>query len=559
MDINDLYNKVAQGVDENWSDLYKMRYIYLAVGKYLIKNTDFFYSVDKKLGNQNLNISELSNIYNDEKNSGDLKVICKSAALILKYLFSKFNIESKLVQSTNKIIAMDDNENLDIYHWFLAAKDKDTNQTYFMTLISDLPYIKLNMSTKHFGNNISYLSSNADGSVTQNYQGEEIKNTFIPPETLKKIDIDLGYINSYYNTKNGKYNLSEEVTWTNDYNDYSLRLLNTAMIANNYYLDVLIYDTRFYKSLTNFNVNGKNIDFTETKLSDITKEDWDKFKDILVIQIVNYFSTKYPDTYFSKEYKYNYDEWLKTICLKMENYILNNNQFNKDINELKISDEFNFKKWSRNLKKAEKNNIADLDILMKLDYIINNLTLNLNNSEEHFDLAKFIKQLAIYFVNPDFLPNDDINTYVTNSYIAHKLYKLFPIILDCDHKSEFNNGGYNEQIVIIKEILNNIFLEINYTNSNICQYNENYSNIENRIHMYSIKNKTTNEYALIFNVIANQDISSENDYYFIYDMKNNTFKVADILNISLDYIIISNRLKGLIEDLEARTKGRYKK
>ena len=376
---------------------------------------------------------------------------------------------------------------------------------------------------------------------------------------MKKIDIDLGYINSYYNTKNGKYNLSEEVTWTNDYNDYSLRLLNTAMIANNYYLDILIYDTRFYKSLTNFNVNGKNIDFTETKLSDITKEDWDKFKDILVIQIVNYFSTKYPDTYFSKEYKYNYDEWLKTICLKLENYILNNNQFNKDINELKISDDFNFKKWSRNLKKAEKNNIADLDILMKLDYIINTLTLNLNNSEEHFDLAKFIKQLAIYFVNPDFLPNDDINTYVTNSYIAHKLYKLFPIILDCDHKSEFNNGGYNEQIVIIKEILNNIFLEINYTNSNICQYNENYSNIENRIHMYSIKNKTTNEYALIFNVIANQDISSENDYYFIYDMKNNTFKVADILNISLDYIIISNRLKGIIEDLEARTEGRYKK
>lgn len=77
--------------------------------------------------------------------------------------------------------------------------------------------------------------------------------------------------------------------------------------------------------------------------------------------------------------------------------------------------------------------------------------------------------------------------------------------------------------------------------------------------MYSIKNKTTNEYALIFNVIANQDISSENDYYFIYDMKNNTFKVADILNISLDYIIISNRLKGIIEDLEARTEGRYKK
>ena len=77
--------------------------------------------------------------------------------------------------------------------------------------------------------------------------------------------------------------------------------------------------------------------------------------------------------------------------------------------------------------------------------------------------------------------------------------------------------------------------------------------------MYSIKNKTTNEYALIFNVIANQDISSENDYYFIYDMKNNTFKVADILNISLDYIIISNRLKGIIEDLEAQTEGRYKK
>ena len=29
-----------------------------------------------------------------------------------------------------------------------------------------------------------------------------------------------------------------------------------------------------------------------------------------------------------------------------------------------------------------------------------------------------------------------------------------------------------------KEILNNMFLEINYTNSNICQYNENYRNIK---------------------------------------------------------------------------------
>ena len=57
-------------------------------------------------------------------------------------------------------------------------------------------------------------------------------------------------------------------------------------------------------------------------------------------------------------------------------------------------------------------------------------------------------------------------------------------------------------------------------------------------------------------------IFAKNEYIqeaLIQQMKNNTFKVADILNISLDYIIISNRLKGIIEDLEARTEGRYKK
>jgi hypothetical protein len=53
----------------------------------------------------------------------------------------------------------------------------------------------------------------------------------------------------------------------------------------------------------------------------------------------------------------------------------------------------------------------------------------------------------------------------------------------------------------------------------------------------------------VFNIIGQ---SRYDDYYFLYDLKNNTFGVCDIFDISLDYEIISDRMKDRMttEDVE---------
>ena len=48
-DINMLIDGIVSNVHDDWPTLYKIRYVYLAVGKELMRDTDFFLSVDGKL------------------------------------------------------------------------------------------------------------------------------------------------------------------------------------------------------------------------------------------------------------------------------------------------------------------------------------------------------------------------------------------------------------------------------------------------------------------------------------------------------------------------------
>ena len=59
MTINEVTDRVISSVDNSWTTLEKIRYVYLAVGKMLSKYTDFFFSVDNKLGEQQLSIDEI--------------------------------------------------------------------------------------------------------------------------------------------------------------------------------------------------------------------------------------------------------------------------------------------------------------------------------------------------------------------------------------------------------------------------------------------------------------------------------------------------------------------
>ena len=72
-------------------------------------------------------------------------------------------------------------------------------------------------------------------------------------------------------------------------------------------------------------------------------------------------------------------------------------------------------------------------------------------------------------------------------------------------------------------------------------YNDKYSPIMNRIHTYPVKSLRTGNYSIVFNIIGD---NKDGDYYFFYNPRENTFKVADALEIYNDYIVISERMKN---------------
>ena len=132
MTVEELSKRVIDSIDDSWSTIEKIRYVYLEVGKFVEKHTDFFYSVDKKLGEKQLSLDEIEEIYEDDKTSGDLKVICRSASFILQHIYTKLGIDSELIKTNNTILASDDEKEFLLNHWILVVKDGDKN--YFMTL-----------------------------------------------------------------------------------------------------------------------------------------------------------------------------------------------------------------------------------------------------------------------------------------------------------------------------------------------------------------------------------------------------------------------------------------
>ena len=205
MTINEVTDRVIISVDNSWSTLEKIRYVYLAVGKMLSKYTDFFFSVDNKLAEQQLSMSEIEEVYEDDKSSGDLRVICRSAAYILERIYSELGIKSELIKSNNNVINYEvDDKSLLINHWFLAVYDDD-GKAYFLTLASDLPYIQTNMQTRHFATNIPYRKMAKNGDIIQVYSGDEIEHTVLSDAELRELDMKVGYIKHKYNYDENYY------------------------------------------------------------------------------------------------------------------------------------------------------------------------------------------------------------------------------------------------------------------------------------------------------------------------------------------------------------------
>ncbi len=552
-DINMLIDGIVSNVHDDWPTLYKIRYVYLAVGKELMRDTDFFLSVDGKLGEANLSSQEIIDIYNSEKGRG-LAVICKSASSILKMVYDRLGIRSKLVETNTSLATIYDKGEFLINHWFLAVYDED-GKAYFMTLTPDLGYIQMNMETKHFASNIPYIRDFGLKKM-QVYKGEEIKPSFISRNELKEIDIAIGYIKKEY-LYNDKYQKTNQ--WEKNYDNASFSMLKNEMKDNKLFYELALHKSSFYQFCTNFKgENGKYISFTQDDLVNLTDDDWYYFNKIVCEQVLNKISQILGYEIFvipninSKHW--NYESWLLNLCVQLQDKILKR-MYQKDNTDINVNldlNHFEYNKWSKNIKAKYNSNTTYDDILSILDKM-NSLVKSTEKKETRKNVGVLLHKLGYHFISKKYVYEKNINEdgYLSNCYIANKFNLLFPYVFSCnDVITDFNKMGYSEMVSIIKEVIMLMFSEITKNNSSkLNGYNENYNAIFNRIQMYTVRNKETKEYSIVFNIPSN---NNENDYYFFYNPGRNLFRTFNFLDFCNDYIIVSNRLKNKmsIMDLE---------
>ena len=551
-DLNRIINTIN---NKDWNKLEKIRYAYLELGKIIHKDSMFFYTIQNNLlndGKSKLQYSpdRINQIINSE-NYFNYYVVCRTSAEMLKYIFDNCNIESKIIKTVNSDIFIKDNKEVEIKHFFLAAKDD--NNTYFMTLNPDLPNIQIGSKTSHFANNIEYttITKNKETNENikiQNYEGIEIKHKVLTDEEIKEIDKKIGYnFTTVYDDNSNSYN--------EEYTNYFFELLKKSYLTNDYYLNLLSRTTDFYFDFINI-LNGdiKNKDLKNRKLTkeekdniclnfnikDKTKEDFDEIKKFLLISIVRLYN------------KFNIE--LNNNKLDIYNNYIQNKEYDKIFIEFK---EELFKK----IDPKSINNMGIFNPLQNMKEIIrfyktiDNIS-NKNINELEFEKTKKlfyqgINEISRQFIDEKYLPTN--REILSNTYISKKIMLSFNQIFDIGNKTIFNKLELAEQITIVKEMLEIILQDIKL-NKNVLFYDENKTAVMNRIFSTVIFDKITEEpYYLIY--VKNNKLSKEQysgNIPIIFDMKENKL----ITNISLTdilskyYVIKDVNMKLIIEDIE---------
>lgn len=252
--IKIIEEEVVNSIDPSWNKDEIIRYVYLFIGKYISKNVGFFYSLGRKLDNKNYDYKKIKSTY-DSKQIRNLSVICKSAAVILQRIYKRLGIKSELIETTqfNPFTDEETKETLEVHHWFLAATGEN-DRTYFLTIVPDLFNIQFNMKTEHFANNITYVRENKNGEQEVQYKGPEIKHTVLSDEELARIDEKIGYITPYTMAdEHGKQKRYD------GYDNIFIENLRAYLRKNNYIIE-LGYDTKFFKDILKYKVNGMLIE-----------------------------------------------------------------------------------------------------------------------------------------------------------------------------------------------------------------------------------------------------------------------------------------------------------
>ena len=543
LDIATIKRNIIYGVNKDWPELYKARYAYLMLGKYLSKDTDFFFSTENKLGELNLSMKEIKQRYNMREGKNNY-VTCVSASYLLFEILYALNITSYLVKSKNNKIEVNlDNESFDVTHYILAIEAD--GKKYFASLSADLPYIQQGMKTQHFGVNIPYYKTLSDGSKQQVYEGEEIKHTVLSEEELKEIDIEVGYLKSYYKIDN---NNNSSKDFYLQYEDSAFELLKAQLSGNRLYYNLRCQLSPFYKTV--YPIKYKNgteydlIDIDKVELTDKEINGKIHFICLSIDGILSDLTGLITHSIAFNDEEVDFNEWIKEKCELLKGYILGEH---KDDEKYKIDENFDYPKWSRAIKKDNiyKETEEYKNVLLILDKT-NALVKQIKNKDPQ-DITTLLTKLSFHTLNEDFILPKDKNTFISNKYIASKLALLFPYIFSANEIiTDFNEENYSEKIVIIKKIIEMMFSELTVNNSKMNGYNPKYSAVMNRIQLYAVKNTDDLSYQIVINIVGNNELG---DYYFLYNPKGNTFGPINILDFSeKKYIFVSDRLKEILKE-----------
>ncbi len=276
--LKNLKQEIIDGVNPNWNLNQRMRYVYMMAGKKLTKNVNFFYGLDKKLGNKSLSYDEIKKIYLDNKIDYN-EIICKSVSLFLKDIYEEIGVATKLMKSMAFQRIYDENhqEYFDVYHYFLCCTGED-NKKYFLSLSSDLMNIQNNWQTKHFATTINYFQREIKGQKTVAYHGDMIDESVMSLDELIELDNSIGL-----GVNKESLALNNLVCYENGLPLNSVTYKNSPFIYQhikgelvNRYTNYLSQNTDFYHNAFIFpNTDGKIISLNDIKLSDLTEEDLD--------------------------------------------------------------------------------------------------------------------------------------------------------------------------------------------------------------------------------------------------------------------------------------------
>ena len=327
--------------NSSWNKNTKIRYAYLELGKLVHKDAFFFYTIQNNLLTQEKNklqysIDEVDEIMNTD-DLFDYKVICKTSADMLGYIFRKCNIEYEIRRTIDKDIYLSDDKSVEIHHYFIAVKGNNDN-IYALTLNPDLPNIQLGKKTLHFGNNIPYMikkeRKDKNGKVVkdingkvikdivQNYEGDEIHFTRISEDELENIDAELGYLREVFSTGSK----SDSVGYVDIYFDLIRKAYKKDGLykCDDEYKKSMIYKTQFYRDLCilcNEETNLKNI-FPEALFNNKaldkdlylnfnplfkSEDEWNKIKKFIFASVVLNIASSYQiEDIFEKFKQYYY-------------------------------------------------------------------------------------------------------------------------------------------------------------------------------------------------------------------------------------------------------------